>query len=190
MTSTAQSYTGDFDAPLVRRARRGDLEAFSELIRRYQRPLTAKALGSLRHVEDADDLVQEAFLRAYKNLGSFRDDTRFGPWIHRILGNLIVDRVRRSGREVDGGDDVAAELPDGERGPEEQLLAAELSTRVREALDALPEGRQKEIFQMRYVSGLPIQEIAERLSVHTGTVKTHLFRTSRKLREQLLESAP
>ena len=110
------------DDELVRRARKGDREAYGELVGRYQRPLMAKALRYTRHIEDADDLVQETFLRAWDKLGSFRDETRFGGWLFRILGNLAADRGRRSGREVSGGDELAAAQPSELKGPDEQLL--------------------------------------------------------------------
>ena len=175
------------DDELVRRARKGDREAYGELVGRYQRPLMAKALRYTRHIEDADDLVQETFLRAWDKLGSFRDETRFGGWLFRILGNLAADRGRRSGREVSGGDELAAARPSELKGPDETLLQQEVVARVQEALRAIPEGRKKEVFLMRFVEGLPINEIADKLGVHSGTVKVHLFRLTRDLRQRYRE---
>ncbi len=175
------------DDELVRRARKGDREAFGELVGRYQRPLMAKALRYTRQLEDADDLVQETFLRAWDKLGSFRDETRFGGWLFRILGNLAADRGRRSGREVGGGDELAAAQPSELKGPDEALLQREVVTRVHEALKTIPEGRKREVFLMRFVEGLPIHEIADKLGVHSGTVKVHLFRLTRDLRRRYRE---
>ena len=175
------------DDELVRRARKGDREAYGELVGRYQRPLMAKALRYTRHIEDADDLVQETFLRAWDKLGSFRDETRFGGWLFRILGNLAADRGRRSGREVSGGDELAAAQPSELKGPDEQLLQQEVVARVQEALKTIPEGRKQEVFLMRFVEGLPIHEIADKLGVHSGTVKVHLFRLTRDLRQRYRE---
>lgn len=177
--------TGEIDAPLVQRARKGDLEAFSALVERYQRPLTARALACLRQVQDADDLVQETFLRAWRGLGSFRDDSRFGPWLFRILRNLVVDRSRKAWREVEGAEEMVERAADAGPSPEQELMQQDLAARVQQALDAIPEGRQKEIFRLRYQQGLPIAEIAGRLGLHTGTVKVHIFRTSRRLRQRL-----
>lgn len=142
----------------------------------------AKALKSTRNIEDADDLVQETFLRAWTNLSSFRDETRFGGWLFRILGNLAADRGRRSGREVLGGEEVFAAQAAPGPSPETRVLSAELARAVRDEIAAIPEGRKREVFLMRFVEGLPLQEIADRLGVHTGTVKVHLFRLSRDLR--------
>lgn len=175
------------DDELVRRARKGDREAFGELVGRYQRPLMAKALRYTRQIEDADDLVQETFLRAWDKLGSFRDETRFGGWVFRILGNLAADRGRKGGREVGGGEELAAAQPSELKGPDEQLLQQEVVARVHEALKTIPEGRKKEVFLMRFVEGLPIHEIADKLGVHSGTVKVHLFRLTRDLRERYRE---
>ncbi|RMG45308.1 MAG: sigma-70 family RNA polymerase sigma factor [Acidobacteria bacterium] len=170
------------DPDLVRSSRRGDLEAFSELVRRYQRPLTAVALRSTGDLADADDLVQETFLRAFDRLDRLEDPDRFGPWLFRILRNLLADRGRRAGREV-SGEEAAAEMPDTAPGAEAELLAREAARAVREAIDAIPPGRQREVFEMRYLEGLPVQEIARRLGVHTGTIKVHLHRTVRRLRK-------
>ncbi|MDQ7007392.1 MAG: RNA polymerase sigma factor [Acidobacteriota bacterium] len=185
MNPAAPVPTGDSDAPLVRRAREGDLEAFAALVERYQRPLTAKALGCLRQVQDADDLVQETFLRAWRGLGSFREDSRFGPWLYRILRNLVVDRSRKAWREIEGAEEIARRAADGAPTPEEEMMSRDLAAQVQKALDALPEGRQREIFRLRFQQGLPIAEIAGRLGIHPGTVKVHIFRTARRLRRRL-----
>ena len=182
--TTSMAPTGDLDAPLVARARRGDLEAFASLVERYQRPLTAKALANVRHVQDADDLVQETFMRAFKGLASFREDTRFGPWLYRILRNLVIDRSRRTCREVGGAEEMAARIEADAPTPEMEMLSQELAKRIDQALAEMPEGRQKQIFRLRFEKGLPIKEIASRLGLHSGTVKVHLFRSSRRLRKQ------
>lgn len=172
------------DQELVRRSLAGDAEAYAELVRRYQRPLMAKALSSTRNVADADDMVQETFTRAWTNLSRCRDAERFGAWLHRILANLLVDRSRRAWREIPVEDsvlDTAAEQP----GPEGLALASELLASVNKALDSLPAGRQREVFRLRYAEGLQIDEIASRLGVHSGTIKVHLFRTMKKLKQVL-----
>jgi len=173
------------DEQLVARARGGDREAFAGLVLRYQRPMTARALASTRRIEDADDAVQEAFLRAWKGLSRFREDARFGPWLFRILDHLLADRGRRAGREVPGGEMLAETVADGGPLVDEQLVVEELAMALRSAVDRLPEGRQREVFRMRYEEGLPVNEIAERLGLHSGTVKVHLFRAARELRRLL-----
>ncbi len=175
--------TGEPDDRLVARSRRGDREAFAELVVRWQRPLYARALRSTRNVEDADDLVQETFLRAWQGLRTFREDTRFGAWLLRILANLAADRGRVRGREVPGAEELA--IPDARPGPEAELMAGELAAAVQDAMAAIPPGRKREVFRMRFVEGRPIQDIADQLGVHTGTVKVHLFRLARELRRRL-----
>lgn len=175
------------DEALVARARRGDRAAFGELVRRFQRPLMAKALRMTRNIENADDLVQETFLRAFTRLETVRDETRFGGWLFRILENLATDRLRYDARRpvVDGDLDetTASSLP----GPEEHLLAREVRRAIRRRLAELPAGRRREVFRLRFVEGLPLAEIARRLGVHTGTVKVHLFRLTKDLRRQVRE---
>jgi RNA polymerase sigma-70 factor (ECF subfamily) len=177
----------DDDRHLVVRARSGDQSAFGELVTRYQRPLMAKALRSTRQLEDADDLVQETFLRAWRALSTFREDDRFGGWLFRILTNLLIDRGRVLGREQPMGNEVGVELSDPAQRPDEALLAAEITDAVQRALESLPPGRQRQIFELRFVQHLPVQAIAETLGVHSGTVKVHLFRGAKELRRVLAE---
>jgi len=172
------------DAALVHRARRGDEEAFAELVRRWQRPLMARALAAVGRVEDADDLVQETFLRAFRHLDRLRDPGSFGSWCLSTLRRLAVDRARRGEVPVDEAA-LLESTPDPDPGPEEGLLAAELRQAVREQLAALPPGRQREVFRLRFAEGLPVREIAARLGLHAGTVKVHLFRGTRLLRSRL-----
>ncbi len=186
MTTRSQpARTGPPDAELVAGARRGDREAFGQLVERWQRPLFARALRATRSVADADDLVQETFLKAWQGLARFRDDAAFGGWTLRILANLAADRGRRGQRQVELPDEAAAALPDGRPGPEDTLLAGELERAVAGALEAIPDGRKKEVFRMRFVEGRTVNEIAGALGVHSGTVKVHLFRLARDLRRRV-----
>jgi RNA polymerase sigma-70 factor (ECF subfamily) len=173
------------DAVLVARARRGDLEAFEALVERHQRPMMARAMQSVRHVEDADDLVQEAFIRAWKHLASLRHGHSFGGWLRKILERLAIDRSRRTPANLTSDEGIVERLPDGAADPEDELIGRELAGRVQEQLDALPPGRQREVFRMRFWEGRPIQDIADRLELHPGTVKVHLFRSSKRLRAAL-----
>lgn len=173
------------DAQLVARAVRGDLEAFDALVTRHQRQLMARALASTGRLEDADDLVQESFVRAFENLAALKEPEAFGSWLRTIHDRLAVDRSRRRKTGAELRPALGAQLPDEAPDPEQRLLSLELAEQVKQALACLPPGRQREIFRMRYQEGLPIQEIAERLGVHTGTVKVHLFRSARALRRHL-----
>ncbi len=184
MTASAGPPHDPPDEVLVRRARRGDEGAFAELVRRWQRPLTARALAAAGGVEDADDLVQETFLRAFRELGRLRDPGSFGAWCLSTLRRLAVDRARR-GHPAPVEAAPPEGVPDPAPDPEEDLLAAELRRAVREELAALPPGRQREVFRLRFTEGLPVREIAARLGLHDGTVKVHLFRGTRLLRARL-----
>jgi RNA polymerase sigma-70 factor, ECF subfamily len=177
--------TTEPDGALVRLARAGDRDAFAELVMRWQRPLFARAMRSTRRLEDADDLVQETFLRAWQGLSRFKGDAPFGAWALRILANLATDRARRAGREVAGDDAWFEAMADRRPDPEETLAGAELARAIGDALAAIPPGRKREVFRMRFVEGRPIKEIAEQLGVHGGTVKVHLFRVARDLRRRL-----
>ena len=173
------------DELLVARARRRDQGAFAELVARWQRPLFAKALRNSRSLEDADDLVQETFLRAWRELGRFRDDGAFGGWLLRIMANLLADRGRRRGRETPGAETLAEATPDPRPGPDDELARGELEDELRRALEAIPPGRRREVFRMRFVEGMPVNQIADALGVHSGTVKVHVFRLVRELRRRL-----
>lgn len=173
------------DVALVAAARCGDQQAFAELVTRYQRPLMSRALRLTRQIEDADDLVQETFLRAWRSLGSFREDDRFGGWLFRILSNLAIDRGRHLRREAPITDPALLDVADQAYGPEESLLAEEIARAVDDALAKMPPGRQREIFELRFRQHLAVHEIAEQLGLHTGTVKVHLFRGTRQLRRAL-----
>ena len=181
----AETIPPEPDEALVARARRGEQDAFAELVTRWQRPLFAKALRNSRNLEDADDLVQETFLRAWRELGRFRDDGAFGGWLLRIMANLLADRGRRRGRETPGAEALAEALPDPGPRPDDELARGELEDALRRALDAIPPGRRREVFRMRFVEGMAVNEIAEALGVHSGTVKVHVFRLVRDLKRRL-----
>lgn len=184
-TSRLTPDSAETDGLLVARARSGDREAFGALVARYQRPLMGRAFTRTRSVEDADDLVQETFFRAWQHLGSFRKDDSIGAWLFRTLDNLTADRGRRAGRETPGGEVIALTVEDPRPLAEQRLLDQELEERVHQALGSFPPGRRRDIFRMRFVEGCPIDVIASRLGLHSGTVKVHLFRGVRELRRRL-----
>ncbi len=178
------------DAMLVRRCLRGDTSAFDVLVRRYQRQVYSLLYRMLNSADDADDLVQETFIRAYNALRSFRQDASFLTWLYKIASNLGIDRMRarRSHgaasleEEVEVGREPAA--PDREFSPEAAAMRGSVSEIVQHAVLHLPE-RYRRVIVLRHMADMTIEEIASELNLPTGTVKTHLFRAREMLRDRL-----
>src|SRR5258705_4101029 len=157
------------DGELVERARQGDREAFRALVERYQRKVAALALGMLRNREDALDIVQDTFTKAYQSLDKFKGDSSFYTWIYRIGVNLCIDHQRRESRYVqvsadadDPGDDVAPpSAEDLERDhPFEMAHSGEIGTHLVEAINELtPEHRA--VILLREVEGLSDEAISQ-----------------------------
>jgi RNA polymerase sigma-70 factor (ECF subfamily) len=186
---------GSSDEELVRRARDGDREAFRELVERYQRKIASLALGMLRDREDALDVVQEAFTKAYRSLDRFKGDAGFYTWVYRIAMNLCIDHQRRDAkapqplsesRNGDGGEDRLGALPDAtEHGdPYRRARDAEIARGVSEAIGELtPEHRA--VIVLREVEGLSYEEISQVLECPKGTVMSRLHYARRQLQERL-----
>lgn len=173
------------------RARRGDLPAFEELVRRYERRVYAIALRSSGSPEDAADIVQEVFLRAWRSIESFRGDSGFSTWLFRITVNQCIDHARRQRSQpvtqplTIGEDEDERPLPDPAPTPEERLDTRELGRALADALAQISEEHRR-IVLLRDVSGLSYTEIAEALEISEGTVKSRLSRARLALREILL----
>lgn len=170
------------------RAKRGDAAAFEQLVLDNQKQVYNLALRMVKNEDDAFDMAQEAFLRAYSSLENFRGDSKFSVWLHRMTSNICIDFLRKRRREntvslnFAGGQDEAEELeiPDGRFNPETELERRELRDRVTKGMDELSlEYRQ--ILVLREISGLSYDEIASVLSLEAGTVKSRLFRARRQL---------
>jgi len=181
------------DWDLVSRTRNGDRDAFRVLVERYQRKIAALALGMLRNREDAMDIVQETFTKAYQNLDRFKGDAAFYTWLYRIAVNLCVDHQRRGAKQQLTALDVddrheAAPLapPDGPRPdqPFERARDAEIATGVRAAIDELtPDHRA--VILLREVEGLSYSEISQVLDCPKGTVMSRLHYARRQLQGRL-----
>ena len=196
MAARALQRTEDDD--LIREAQRGDRSAFDSLVRRYDQPVLRLALHMLSNEQDAQDVHQEAFLKAYRHIGNFRFECSFYTWLYRIVTNLCLDHLRRrkSRRE-----DPATVLD--ARGDEMDLLSNISDTRAmanpaREldrkrmgeciilALDKLTP-RERTVFELKHYQGLKLRTIGEMLSTTEETAKNTLFRATRKLRAELAE---
>jgi RNA polymerase sigma-70 factor, ECF subfamily len=170
----------DPDGPLVARAQKGDRWAFEQLVERHQDrmfTLAARVLGRGR-VDDAADAVQEAFIRAWLGLPSFRHGARFSTWLHRICLNAAHDQ--RSKRRTSSPLEEAHEPAD----PRDEFLASELSGALQQALDELDEDYRAAVV-LYDVLGCSYGEIAELAGVAEGTVKSRIFRGRQRLGELL-----
>ena len=182
---------GQSDAALVEASRQGDRDAFRELVERHFRRVLAVASGILRNREDAADIAQETFIKAYRSLESFKGDATFYTWLYRITVNLCIDQQRRESRSpirVDlagGGEDGEFDRPTGPVGdPFEQVTQRELGQHVIAALDELtPEHRA--VILLREVEGLSYEEISQVMQCAKGTVMSRLHYARRRLQNRL-----
>ena len=171
---------------ILARARRGGPAAFEELVRRNEKRVYAVALRSSGSPEDAADITQEVFLRAWRSIEDFRGDSGFSTWLFRITANLCVDFARHRQAQPQtqplvGEDDAERPIPDTAPTPEEHLENSELGRELAAALDEISEEHRR-IVLLRDVSGLSYTEIAEVLEISEGTVKSRLSRARIALR--------
>ena len=178
------------DEDLVTRSRGGDVESFNQLILRWERPIYALAYRVIGREEDARDVVQETFLRAFRALPGFKGEAKFSSWIYRIALNLCRDWIRRQRRTpvVQMPDDAEAVERMAIRDPvdsiEDLVARKELSAVVAEAMAVLPEEQRTAIILKEY-HGMTFQEIAELQGVPLSTVKTRLYQGLAVLRRNL-----
>ena len=179
------------DEELVARATAGDQDAFSQLVTRWERPIYALAYRTLGREEEARDVVQDAFLRAYRGLKGFKGEAKFSSWLYRITLNLCRDWMRKERRaplaQVPEGTDPI-DLADQQATPtesvEDLVARREMSAAVQRAMADLPEEQRTAIMLKEY-HGLTFQEIAEMLNCPLSTVKTRLYQGLTVLRRRL-----
>jgi RNA polymerase sigma-70 factor (ECF subfamily) len=181
----------DADTYLIERARGGDTEAVTELYRRHERRVYNLALRTLGNPWDAADVAQEAFIKAFRNLGSFKGDARFSTWLHRIVVNAAYDHLRRQRpepmdgdilEEVSGPGGTGAVVGSGRDGIDPAIDG--LSDPLRNALMSLNEGFRFAVVLCDLL-GFPYDEAAEILGVQEGTIKSRIFRARESLAEAL-----
>ena len=180
---------------LIRAAQRGDQEAFEQLVRAHDQSVLRLAMNLLRSPDDARDVYQEAFLRVYRNLDSFRFDCSFHTWLYRIVTNICLDQLRK--RKVRKEESAVVETSDGpidrmevfeeeaaHADPERTLWNRELKQRIENALrDLTP--RERMVFELRHYQGLRLRNIGELLGTTEEAAKNCLFRATRKMRAVL-----
>jgi RNA polymerase sigma-70 factor (ECF subfamily) len=186
------------DTMLIREAQRGNRAAFEELVRHYDQAVLRLALHLTGSESDAQDIYQDAFLKAYRNVGTFRFECSFYTWIYRIVTNLCLDHLRKrqvrkedahvatdsSGEEYD----LLSQVPDGRAGanPERDLMRRELGGRINRALDKLTP-RERMVFELKHYHGLKLRTVGEILNTTEETAKNTLFRATQKLRGALAD---
>jgi RNA polymerase sigma-70 factor, ECF subfamily len=186
------------DTALIRQAQQGDRAAFEELVRQYDQAVLRLAMNLTGSPDDAQDIYQDAFLKAYRSLGNFRFECSFYTWIYRIVTNLCLDNIRRKqvrkedppvalGSEGEAYD-VLAQVPDGRSGanPERDLMRRELGGRISRALETLTP-RERMVFELKHYQGLKLRTVGEMLNTTEETAKNTLFRATQKLRGALAD---
>lgn len=181
----------DGEQRLIEQLKAGETEAFRELVERYKKQAYYVAYDLMGTHEDAEDISQEAFIKVYQSIGSFRGEARFSTWLYRIVVNLCISEKRKkSSKEMEYYGDTIPEAAhhaqdiDPSEHPEKALQSQKIQEHIREALDKLP-SQQKTVFVLRFYQDLSLKEIGRIMKLSEGTVKSHLFRTLRKLREYL-----
>lgn len=177
---------------LAKLARNGDRRAFAELVDLYKDKIYHLAYRMLGNKQEAEDIVQETFLRLYSNLHRYDDTQKFSTWIFRIGTNLCIDRLRKrkltyslDAEVTDGeGNDYYAMMSSDEYTPEKQVIVSETQRHIRKVIDNMPD-KYKSIIVLRYLQDLSLQEISDVLGLPITTIKTRLHRGREYLRKKL-----
>jgi len=185
--------TPSIEARLVRLAKSGDRGAFADLVELYKDKIYHLAYRMLGNRQEAEDIVQETFLRVFRNLERYDETLKFSTWIYRIGTNLSIDRLRRrraafsldAETAADGdGQDWHGVLASDDLSPEGQVLLSETQRRIRKAIDELPE-KYKSVVILKYLHDMSLQEIGDILGMPVTTVKTRVHRGREFLRRKL-----
>jgi len=181
---------------LIARVQLGDEAAFGELIERYQKQVFNIALRYVHNYDDASDITQEVFIKAYRSVSGFKGKSRISTWLYRIAVNMCLDFIRREKvhsrglvpLEIKDDEDGDYELPapDFSYAPEQVAEQRELQEALQKALDSLPP-ISREIVMMRDINGMSYQEIADALHIELGTVRSRLARARIRMRNKLIK---
>jgi RNA polymerase sigma-70 factor (ECF subfamily) len=181
------------DAAAVSRARTGDTDAFRVLVERHSRSLFRLAFRMTGNQQDAEDVVQDSFMRAYKQLGKFDERASFGTWLYRIAANASLDLVRSRKRRQEHMapqdadtefDDTVTALPSSDPTPERMALSGEVRQRVEAAMQELSP-TERTAFVLRHFEGMCIEDVSRVLECQPGAAKHSVFRAVQKLRRAL-----
>lgn len=176
----------------IKQVIKGDQDAFAEIVEIYKNSIFQLCYRMLGNRHEAEDMAQEAFVRAYVNINSFNQDLKFSTWLFRIATNLCIDRIRKKkpdyylDAEVSGTDGLTmySQLASDSPLPEKQLESLELQETVQKEISKLPE-KYRSVIVLKYIEELSLNEISEILDLPLGTVKTRIHRGREALRQQL-----
>ncbi len=175
---------------LIERAYGGDPSAFNRLMAQHENRMYAVALRMCANREDAQDCLQEAMLRVYRAIGSFKGQSTFSTWVYRITMNTCLDELRRKknrqNTSLDNLVDMGWSPTDGGAGPEKQALMREMREKMHGAIRELPDDMRAAVV-LRDIQGFSYDEIAQMLEINVGTIKSRISRGREKLREKLKE---
>lgn len=176
----------------IKQVLKGDQNAYADIVNLYQHKLYQICYRMLGNRQEAEDIAQEAFVRAYINLHSYDQKRKFSTWIYRIATNLCIDRIRKKkpdyylDAEVAGTDglDMYSQIAADEKLPEDVVAQMELQERIQYEISRLPD-KYRSVIVLKYIEELSLQEISEILDMPLGTVKTRIHRGREALRKQL-----
>lgn len=186
-TETTAARVQAVDDPIESRAidsvKSGDQGAYDYLVSKYMKRVVSIAWGIVRNAHDAEDLAQEAFVKAYQNIGKFKSGEPFGPWIYRIVTNLSLDIVKH--RKRFRQEELSESEPAARRDRADlAAVSNELARRIDEAIESLPE-MQRVVARLYLVEQFEHPEIARMMGLSEGTIRSHLSLARRKLQDKL-----
>ncbi len=182
----------EFVKKRIKEVQKGDREAFAEIVELYKNKVYSICYRMLGNPHEAEDLTQEAFLRAYVNIDRYQSNRKFSTWLYRIATNLCIDRIRKKkpdyslDAKIQGTEGLTmySQLASTRSLPEEEIVDMEMKDIVQEAIMNLPE-KYRTVVVLKYIEELSLKEIGEILEMPVGTVKTRLYRGREALRKQL-----
>lgn len=183
MAAAAGSHYEALERSLIVRAKSGEREAFSLLIRHNIRRVYRAAYALMKNRDDAEDIAQETFMRAYQNMNRFDEAMPLFPWLYRIARNLCLNRIQRVTKRETELPEIDY-IPYVSAGPEDSAIEAEERQRIRDAVARLPD-QQRKIIQLSHFQECSYREIADILNIPIGTVMSRLYNARCKLRELL-----
>jgi RNA polymerase sigma-70 factor (ECF subfamily) len=180
------------DSTLINQAKSGDAQAYDKLLNKYRNSVYNLVYRMVRDIEEAEDLTQEAFIKAFNSLAQFNEDYAFSTWLYKIATNNCIDFFRKRKLQTLSLDkpiqykdsEIHQEIPDPELNPEKSILASERSSIIREAIETLPEKYYTAIV-LRHTEEKSYEEISEILRLPIGTVKARIFRAREMLNKAL-----